>query len=377
MSDVLGGVALATAPIPVIGDVAGAVSDAAMYAAYPEERTMLNAGMSLAGLLPFVPSAGGVMSVKRVAEEAMNTNPGLKLNIYGTPETGYTLSRIEVPKDQRNSGVGSSVMSAIVEAADQEGAKVALSPSADFGGNKKRLEDFYQRFGFTSNKGKSKDFSTMETMLRQPRPVQRAELDMSQAGSIVDASYRGMHQAPSISGANTLDNLADIYGDDIYSPNALRYFGMGDEFRRADMESLSAISRAKGKPNAMVTVYRAVPNFKTSAQKASELSEDMAQFLKRGRVPSRSAVSGLDGSKWYDWAYDERNRLSQIADNIPDAANQINPADWVSLSKDYAAKHGQSALEGNYKILSKKVKASELATTGDALSEWGWNPPTK
>jgi hypothetical protein len=152
---------------------------------------------------------------------------------------------------------------------------------------------------------------------------------------------------------------------------------MGDEFRKADMESLSAISRAKGKPNAMVTVYRAVPNFKTSAQKASELSEDMAQFLKRGRVPSRSAVSGLDGSKWYDWAYDERNRLSQIADNIPDAANQINPADWVSLSKDYAAKHGQSALEGNYKILSKKVKASELATTGDALSEWGWNPPTK
>jgi hypothetical protein len=268
MSDVLGGVALATAPIPVVGDVAGAVSDAAMYAAYPEERTMLNAGLSLAGLLPFVPGAAGV----RTAADA---------------------------------------------------------------------------------------------------------LDMSQAGSVVDTGYRGLHQAPSISGANSLDNLADIYGDDIYSPNALRYFGMGDEFRKADMESLSAISRAKGKPNAMVTVYRAVPNFKTSAQKASELSEDMAQFLKRGRVPSRSAVSGLDGSKWYDWAYDERNRLSQIADNIPDAANQINPSDWVSLSKDYAAKHGQSALEGNYKILSKKVKASELATTGDALSEWGWNPPTK
>jgi len=181
MSDVLGGMALATAPFPVVGDVAGAVSDAAMYAAYPEERTMLNAGMSLAGLLPFVPGAGGVRSVKSVAEEAMNTNPGLKLDIYGTPETGYTLSRIEVPKDQRNSGIGSSVMNSIVEAADHEGARVALSPSADFGGNKKRLEDFYQRFGFTSNKGKSKDFSTMETMLRQPRPVQRAELDMSQA----------------------------------------------------------------------------------------------------------------------------------------------------------------------------------------------------
>ena len=69
MSDVLGGMALATAPFPVVGEVAGAVSDAAMYAAYPEERTMMNAGMSLAGLLPFVPGAGGV----RAAEGAMDT----------------------------------------------------------------------------------------------------------------------------------------------------------------------------------------------------------------------------------------------------------------------------------------------------------------
>jgi hypothetical protein len=68
MSDVLGGMALATAPIPVVGDVAGAVSDAAMYAAYPEERTMLNAGMSLAGLLPFVPGAGGVRAAEKAAD---------------------------------------------------------------------------------------------------------------------------------------------------------------------------------------------------------------------------------------------------------------------------------------------------------------------
>ena len=68
MSDVLGGMALATAPIPIVGDVAGAVSDAAMYAAYPEERTMLNAGMSLAGLLPFVPGAAGVRAAEKAAD---------------------------------------------------------------------------------------------------------------------------------------------------------------------------------------------------------------------------------------------------------------------------------------------------------------------
>ena len=64
MADMLGGMALATAPIPVVGDLAGAVSDAAMYAAYPEERTMLNAGMSLAGLVPFVPGGSALRALR-------------------------------------------------------------------------------------------------------------------------------------------------------------------------------------------------------------------------------------------------------------------------------------------------------------------------
>jgi hypothetical protein len=74
MSDVLGGMALATAPFPVVGDVAGAVSDAAMYAAYPEERTMLNAGLSLAGLLPFVPAASTI----RAGKNAINIGKDVK-----------------------------------------------------------------------------------------------------------------------------------------------------------------------------------------------------------------------------------------------------------------------------------------------------------
>jgi hypothetical protein len=91
MSDVLGGMALATAPIPVVGDVAGAVSDAAMYAAYPEERTMLNAGMSLAGLLPFVPGAAGVRAVGDATEGVLDMSqaarsPKPTAELFDTPE---------------------------------------------------------------------------------------------------------------------------------------------------------------------------------------------------------------------------------------------------------------------------------------------------
>ena len=49
-------VAVATAPIPILGDITGATADARMFYEEPESRTWANAGMSAAGLLPFVPA---------------------------------------------------------------------------------------------------------------------------------------------------------------------------------------------------------------------------------------------------------------------------------------------------------------------------------
>jgi GNAT superfamily N-acetyltransferase len=77
-----------------------------------------------------------------------------------------TLSRIVVPKEERGSGTGTAAMQALVDYADRTGQHVALSPSADFGGNKKRLLAFYKRFGFIENKGKNRAFTTSESMYR-------------------------------------------------------------------------------------------------------------------------------------------------------------------------------------------------------------------
>lgn len=80
-----------------------------------------------------------------------------------------TVHKIVVPENQRNQGVGSQAMRAITSYADQKGKKVALSPSTDFGAtSKKRLVGFYKKHGFTENKGKSRDFSVQETMVREP-----------------------------------------------------------------------------------------------------------------------------------------------------------------------------------------------------------------
>jgi GNAT superfamily N-acetyltransferase len=96
------------------------------------------------------------------------------------------LSRIEVPKEMRNQGVGTQVMSDLSEYADSIGKRITLTPSGDFGGSVPKLKAFYKELGFVENKGKNKDFSTRETMYREPQSVEqsaKAEYPLAPAGT--------------------------------------------------------------------------------------------------------------------------------------------------------------------------------------------------
>jgi hypothetical protein len=87
-----------------------------------------------------------------------------------------------------------------------------------------------------------------------------------------------------------------------------------------DRKAFELIQSMRGKPDATVTIYRAVPT------------------------------------------------------NIEQSAMQINPNDWVTISKDYAKYHGDSVLRGDYKIVSKEVKAKDIDTAGDSWLEWAVEP---
>jgi hypothetical protein len=104
--------------------------------------------------------AGGLDSLKKQMSDA-----GVDASI-SEKDGVITLSKIVVPETDRGTGKGTDAMQALIEYADQTGQHVALSPSEDFGGNKKRLTDFYKRFGFVENKGKNRAFSTSESMYR-------------------------------------------------------------------------------------------------------------------------------------------------------------------------------------------------------------------
>lgn len=127
--------------------------------------------------------------------------------------------------------------------------------------------------------------------------------------------YRGQHESPGPDDAPLHDLTQNgIYPDDIYGPNGLRYYATTDEERAA----LSQALQFRGRPNAQVRIYRAVP---TSA----------------GKV-------------------------------------KIEPGDWVTISRRYAKEHGQDNLGGDFRIISKTVNARSLFTDGNSPEEWGYHP---
>jgi hypothetical protein len=144
-----------------------------------------------------------------------------------------------------------------------------------------------------------------------PSVVPRKEMLEQEIAKVED--YRGSHTAPNAKVyGGTIDKLEQIMPKDVYSQQGRRLYGINDS--TIDHEWYMAALRAKGKPDAMIEVYRAVPK----------------------------------------------------------GVKNINNGDWVTTSKKYATDHGENTLNGEYEIVSKKVKANTLSSEGYPY-EFGYN----
>lgn len=133
-------------------NMAGVVTTGSM----PMPRPMNSLGM------------GGFVARSADDIERLARSKGVSLSLS---ESGgkLTVSKIVVPPEMRNQGIGTEIMSAVTQYADAVGKPVTLTPSTDFGGRSvKTLEAFYKRLGFGSNTGRSRDFSFTDTMVRYP-----------------------------------------------------------------------------------------------------------------------------------------------------------------------------------------------------------------
>jgi len=88
-------------------------------------------------------------------------------------EDKIVLDSLILPRDKRKQGIGSQVMTELVQYADQVGKRFETSPGIKdpYHGttSRARLVRFYRRFGLIPNKGRNKDYSTSSTMLRDPK----------------------------------------------------------------------------------------------------------------------------------------------------------------------------------------------------------------
>ena len=118
-------------------------------------------------------------------------------------------------------------------------------------------------------------------------------------------------------------------------------------------------------------MYRAVPVTRSNAEKIAELEAQKAAYLRRNIVPAGQPEKGF-----YDRASNEIERLKKLPEQEVSVPS-INEGDWVTINRDYAKAHGEGALSGEYKIVTKKVKAKDLYTNGDSIHEFGYWPNDK
>tara|TARA_R110002167_G_scaffold59421_1_gene168328 strand:+ start:1666 stop:2910 length:1245 start_codon:yes stop_codon:yes gene_type:complete len=123
--------------------------------------------------------------------------------------------------------------------------------------------------------------------------------------------YKMQHTAPMREDNPSGDDVTNVFDKDIYTGNALRYFGTGSDY---DNKAIKIIQGMKGNPDKPVTIYRAVPK----------------------------------------------------------SVKDINSTDWVTTTKEYAQDHMKG--ENGWHILSKKVKAKDIATDGNSIHEFGYDP---
>jgi ribosomal protein S18 acetylase RimI-like enzyme len=76
--------------------------------------------------------------------------PGDILVAPGDPFQGWTISRINVPKEHRGKGLGSAMLKRILADADEEGIDLYLVVYATGALDDEQLTEWYERYGFVS-----------------------------------------------------------------------------------------------------------------------------------------------------------------------------------------------------------------------------------
>jgi len=259
------------------------------------------------------------------AERVKYTDPnsGGVMEVLAKPDGSASVLSLEVPETARGKGIGQSLQAQVMqdfpEMMGQVSSKAAAKTAYRIGRRPPNepnatLDDVYSLMDENSS------VNLVSPEMQKKLLQESGLLGQQKVAEPTDLlSYRGSHTAPGPDFGAPLYDLTgggQMYPADVYSSKAAQYYGTG--YQKADKEAFALANKVKGNPDAEVMMYRAVPK---------------------------------DAS-----------------------IENINTGDWVTLSKDYAKNHGESVLDNDYKIISKKVKAKDLWTNADSIHEFGYWP---
>lgn len=139
--------------------------------------------------------------------------------------------------------------------------------------------------GMTSKSGKASDVFDAASALAK------------KVNKSIDLSYQIDHKPMTVDGgAALLHDLEASFGPDIYTKNALQFFGSGDPREKQILKILSSV---KGNPNAMIDIYRGVPEGVTGINAGDwvtlspEIARDYGNVIKM-KVPASHITSWPD-----------------------------------------------------------------------------------
>lgn len=153
----------------------------------------------------------------------------------------------------------------------------------------------------------------------------------------------------------------------------------GDDLRLSEPETYNKLA---GDGNT-VTVYRAVP--KNTESVKNQLTKEMAQIQKTGKIPDSPFVDEFNNSEYFGKFGNSINKqksayyefISDKLDNLTDATGKnysIDVGDYITLNKNYAIEHGQSNLNNLYDIKTKTVPKKDIIWDGNDFNEWIYSP---
>lgn len=95
--------------------------------------------------------------------------PGVNVNVSHDEKTGdLRVNQLFVPPNMQGKGIGTGVMKGLTKYADKQKKRMTLTQDPDKG-KKAKLAKFYKSHGFEPNRGRSRDFTTRDTDIRNPR----------------------------------------------------------------------------------------------------------------------------------------------------------------------------------------------------------------